>query len=340
MSVHNISFFEDRPTLNDLDFRTDVLKKFENINIELLPNLLFYGYNASGKTTQIYAFLASILDKKVYDLKNNIYEEDRKTLNYKSSIYHIEINASGLGSNEKIFIQSLLKAYVETRNIGLDIPKIILIKNANNLSSQAQLALRRIIEKNFHTAKFIFEISSLSNFLEPIISRCLLIRISIPNIDAVRTCLKRMSEKDNITISDEQIEFIITESNKIDSYINLKKIFGYYRYYIITNKNFKFFYYDKFNEILKFITTKKFLYSCLSKIREIINEMYINTVSMEELLLFLYNKLMIIYKDDINIINNIIKLTIECDLLLKKGNKECIHLELYVISIIELLQNV
>ena len=68
--------------------------------------------------------------------------------------------------------------------------------------------------------------------------------------------------------------------------------------------------------------------------------MYINTVSMEELLLFLYNKLMIIYKDDINIINNIIKLTIECDLLLKKGNKECIHLELYVISIIELLQNV
>jgi hypothetical protein len=340
MSDHNISFFEDRPTLDELDFKIDILTKFKNINIELLPNLLFYGYNACGKTTQIYAFLASLLDKKVYDLKNNVYEEDRKTLNYKSSIYHIEINATGLGSNEKIFIQSLLKSYVETRNIGLGIPKIVLIKNANNLSSQAQLALRRIIEKNYYTTKFIFEVSSISNFLEPIISRCLLIRISVPNIDAVRTCLKRISEKDNIIISDDQINLIITESNKVDLYINLKKIFGFYRYFITTNNNFKFFYYDKFNEILKFIITKKFLYSSLLKIREIINEMYINTVCMAELLMFLYNKLMIIYKDDTYIMNNIIKITTECDLLLKKGNKECIHLELYVVSIIDLLQNI
>ena len=93
-----------------------------------------------------------------------IFEDDRKVLNYKSSIYHIEINCDTLGSNEKLFVQTFLKSYVETRNIGLNIPKIVFIKNANLFSKQTQLTLRRIIESNYQTAKFIFEVSSLSNF--------------------------------------------------------------------------------------------------------------------------------------------------------------------------------
>ena len=333
----NLSFFEDNPNLDELDFKSTILDKFKNLDIESLPNLLFYGPTSCGKTTKIYALLATMLDKKVYDIKNVEFEDDRKTLNYKSSIYHVEINASNIGSNEKVFIQSFLKSYVETRNIGLDIPKIILIKNANNLSKQGQLMLRRIIERHYSSAKFIFEVSSLSNFCDPLLSRCLIIRINPPSLDEVKLCIKKTSIKNNLEISNEKIDSIIKESNRIDYSINLKKIFGFYRYFLITKQNFKYEYYDKFDEIFNFIVGKKFFFSSMQKIRDIINEMYINTVPMHELLLFLNNKLLDYYKNNQDLIFKIIEISTECDLLLKTGNKECLHLEYFIVSILDFL---
>jgi len=334
----NISFFEDRPNLDELDFKYDFLKKFTNFDIDLLPNLLFHGLPSSGKTTKIYAFLATLFNKKVYDLKNVVFEDDRKVLNYKSSIYHIEINCDTLGSNEKMFVQTFLRCYVETRNIGLDIPKIVYIKNANMLSRQTQLTLRRIIECNYQTAKFIFEVSSLSNFAEPIISRCLIFRIPLPKIDEIKAALINYSARHKIDIKEETINHIINESTKIYTFYNLKKIFGFYRYYVFTNINFKFLYYDSFNDIYGYITNKKFLFTYIKKIRDIINELYINVVPMEELLNFLFFKLLEKYKDKYDFCENLIRITVDCDKLLKKGNKECLHLELYTTALIQLIQ--
>ena len=84
---------------------------------------------------------------------------------------------------------------------------------------------------------------------------------------------------------------------------------------------------------------KKISFITLQKIRDIVNEIYINLVSMKELLLYLFNKLI-----DMNINNNImiykiIDLTVKCDINLSKGNKDCIHLEYYIISIIDIIHN-
>lgn len=338
-NIQNISFFDDKPILDELDFKSDILKKYSHLNIEDLLNIIVYGPVASGKTIKIYALLATILDRKVYDLKNMEFEEDRKTMPYKSSIYHIEINPINLGSNEKLFIQSFLKTYVETKNIGLNIPKIILIKNANLLSRQSQLALRKLIEKTSYTAKYIFEISNISDFNEALISRCLLIRVKIPIFKEIKDCIKNYSIRKNFSINDNEIDDLIKESNLIYEKINLKKIFGYYRYYLSTKKKFKFLYYDKFIEIFNFIIAKKISFVSLQKIRDLVNEMYINLVPMNELIMFLFNKLCDLYKDDNIFLDNFMKLSVECDINLRKGNKDCLHLEYYIISIIDIIHN-
>ena len=335
----NISFFDDKPNVDELDFKLDILEKIKKINIYELNNLLFYGVSTCGKTTKIYALLASIFDKKVYDLKNITFEEDRKSMIYKASIYHVEVDPINLGSNERLFISSFLKSYSETKNIGLNIPKIILIKNADKLSKISQLALRRIIEKNSYTSRFIFEVSNLSNFTEPLISRCLKIRVRLPNINEIKLCLKNFCIRKGFTISDNKINEIINESNKINYIYDLKKIFGFLRYYLTTNKNFKFLYYDKFFEIINFIKQKKISFITLQKIRDIINEMYINLVSMEELLFFIFNYLSNIHKDDNIFIYKLLELTVNCDNKFKKGNKGCLHLEYYIVSIINLMHN-
>jgi len=327
----NISFFEDKPNLDKLDFKLDILEKFKNIKIDELNHLLFHGVPTSGKTTKIYALLSSIFDKKVYDLKNISFEEDKKIIIYKASIYHIEIDPINLSSNERLFISSFLKPYCQTKNIGLDIPKVILVKNADRLSRLSQLALRRIIEKNSYTSRFIFEVSNLSSFVEPLISRCLIIKVKLPSFDEIKVCLRKYLKDDTL------INNIINESNKVNYHYNLKKIFGYNRYYLATNKNFEFLYYDKFFELIHYITQKKLSFTNLQKIRDIINDMYVNLVSMEELLIFIFHHISDMYKNDNDFLFKFLELTIKCDNNLKKGNKECLHLEYYIISIIDIL---
>jgi len=335
----NISFFDEKPNLDELDFKLPLLEKYKNINVNEMNNLLFYGPPTSGKTIKIYALLASIFDKRVYDLKNITYEEDRKSIVYKASIYHIEINPINLSSNEKIFIQGFLKSYIQTRNIGLDIPKIILIKNANLLTKQTQMALRKFVEKYTYTCKFIFEINNLSCFLDALVSRCMIFRVPLPKYEDIKLCIQNFSNRKNIIIDEIIIDEIISESNKISETYNLKKIFGYYRYYILTNKKFAFLYYDKFFEILNYINNKKISFITLEKIRELVNEMYINLIPMEELMLFLFYRITDLYKNNNTFLYNFINLTSICNTQLRKGNKECLHIEYYIISIIELIHN-
>lgn len=335
----NISFFEDKPLLSDIDFKLDLLNNLSKTSIDELLNLIFHGYTASGKTTKIYALLATIFDKRVYDLKNMIFEEDRKTINYKSSIYHIEIDPIQLGSNDRFFLQTFLKSYTETRNIGLNIPKIILIKNANMLSKQSQFILRKMIEKTSLTAKYIFELSNLSNFISPLLSRCLLIRVKLPSKEEIKLCIKSFSSKKGYILEDNIINDIIDNSNIIENNFNLKKIFGYLRYYLLTNKKFKLLYYDNFLEIFNYITNKKISFITLQKIRELVNEMYINLVSMNELLYYLFEKLYKLYSNNNKILFSLVEITIECNKNIIKGNKDCIHIELYIISVIDLLNN-
>ena len=330
------SFFEEKPTLKDLDFKLNILNNFDKLKLDELNNLLFYGLPGSGKTIKIYAVLASILDNRVYDLKNINYEEDKKIMTYKSSIYHIEIDKFNLGPNEKLFIQSFLKTYTETKNIGLNLPKIVIVKNANLLTKQSQLSLRKIIDSNYKTCKFIFEISNLSSLIGPLKSRFLIIRIPMPNIDDTKLCIQNYIKRKGYDIDDKIIDDIITESNRISDNINLKKIFGFLRYYLLTGTHFKYLYYDTFFQIYDIICNKKISFVSINKIREIVNEMYINLIPMDELLLFLFNKLYDKYSNN-TILYDILDLTIKCDLNLKKGNKECLHLEYYIISIIDLI---
>ena len=60
---------------------------------------------------------------------------------------------------------------------------------------------------------------------------------------------------------------------------------------------------------------------------------------MNELLIFLYNEISKIYKNNDFFQEKLLEITILCDNRLKKGNKECLHLELYIVSIIDLIQN-
>lgn len=132
-----------------------------------IPNIIFHGPNGSGKRTLINEFI------------NNIYNNDKKLIQK----YVMNVNcAHGKGIK---FIRDDLKFFAKT-NINTQnniFFKSIILSNADELTIDAQSALRRCIELFNHTTRFFIIIENKYKLLKPIISRFSDMYIYEPNIN-------------------------------------------------------------------------------------------------------------------------------------------------------------
>jgi DNA polymerase III delta prime subunit len=120
-----------------------------------IPHLLFHGASGSGKRTIVHHFL------------NKIYQGDHKKM--KSNIMHVNC-AHGKGIK---FIREELKFFAKSNvqsNTGVLFKTIVLL-NADNLTIDAQSALRRCIELFSSNTRFFIIVENKNKLLNPILSR-------------------------------------------------------------------------------------------------------------------------------------------------------------------------
>jgi len=106
-----------------------------------------------------------------------------------------------------------------------------MINNLDNLSYYAQTSLRRTMEKYSGTCRFIMWCKSLSKVIEPLKSRCICIRVGSPSTTELFKLSLHISAKENLNLTLEQHNNIITESKgsirKLLWKLNLVKV-GHY----------------------------------------------------------------------------------------------------------------
>jgi len=130
-----------------------------------MPHLMFSGSAGVGKTTAALCIATQILGE---------YSKD----------YTLELNASderGIG-----MVREKVKKF--SRFAGMaDIPfKIIILDEADEMTSDAQTALRRIIEDTAKYCRFILIANNISKIIDPIQSRCATFKFtSIPEEDVI-----------------------------------------------------------------------------------------------------------------------------------------------------------
>lgn len=336
----DISIFEQKPCIDDIDFKNKYYKSLSNFSLESMPNFIFYGNSGSGKTTKIYAFLCTLLDKKVYTLKNEEVEVEKRLFKFKSSIYHLEIDALELLNNERIFFHNYLKEYCDTRNIGLDLPKIILIFNSDKINKNSLLMLRKLIESTYKSSKFIFEAQSISNIPETLTTRFYAIRIPCPSRKEIENTLKELIKKNKIKITKKNLDKIIDFNIKYSSNYNLNKIFSAFNYYIKKNKLLYDNYHKIVNEILDILLDTKFNFNNISILKNLCEKIFVNCYNPNEIIISINKILCDKYKNNSEMCYKILRLSCNCNLDIETSTgKYFIHLENYFVKLLILLNN-
>ena len=156
-----------------------------------MPHLLFAGPPGSGKTT---AALALARDLYGAEWRQNF----------------LETNASDERGIDTV--RTTIKQYARTAPIGEVGFKLLFLDEADNLTSEAQGALRRMMERYSGSCRFILSCNYSSRIIDPIQSRCAVFRFRAYSAEAVRAQVKRIATAESKKVSPEALETILTAS--------------------------------------------------------------------------------------------------------------------------------
>ncbi|KAF3933474.1 hypothetical protein ABW19_dt0203683 [Dactylella cylindrospora] len=194
-------------SLDDVSGHEDILTTINKfIDQNKLPHLLFYGPPGTGKTSTILA-----LARRIYNTKSEAHLR-----------HHVlELNASDDRGID--VVREQIKTFASTKQIFSTTKpettntmaqfKLIILDEADAMTSTAQNALRRIMEKYTSNVRFCIIANYTHKLNAALLSRCTRFRFSPLPIPALRRRVEHVIESEGVRI----------DSTAVDALLNLSR---------------------------------------------------------------------------------------------------------------------
>jgi replication factor C small subunit len=169
-------------SLKEIINQKEIVERLNSfVKTKNVPHCIFAGPPGTGKTTAALC------------LSHDLYGEG-----YREHL--MELNASDERGIK--IVRETVKTFARTRSIG-EIPfKILILDEADNMTSDAQQALRRTMERFTETCRFIMIANYSGKIIEPLQSRCAPFRFSYMSQEDQNRYLQRIIKEEKIDISD------------------------------------------------------------------------------------------------------------------------------------------
>jgi len=152
-----------------------------------MPHLLFAGPPGNGKTSVALCVARQLFGKNWRELT-------------------MELNASD--ERGIPMVRERIKMYARLGTIGEAPYRLIILDESDQMTGEAQTALRRIMETSSKTSRFILICNYSSKIIEPIQSRCAIFRFSELQKADVADCLSAIANKEDIKLTSDGIDAI------------------------------------------------------------------------------------------------------------------------------------
>ncbi|MGC8699695.1 MAG: replication factor C small subunit [Candidatus Micrarchaeia archaeon] len=152
------------------------------------PNMIFAGPAGVGKTTCAIAMARELYGDKMGEA-------------------FLELNASDTRGID--VIRGKVKEFARTLPLEEGLVKIIFLDEADALTPEAQHALRRTMEKYASTTRFILSANYASKIIEPIQSRCVVLRFKQLNGEEMKKFIERIAKGESLEMDEKAIEALL-----------------------------------------------------------------------------------------------------------------------------------
>ncbi|CCH61406.1 hypothetical protein TBLA_0E03520 [Henningerozyma blattae CBS 6284] len=176
--------------LKDIVGNNETIDRLQQIALDgNMPHMIISGMPGIGKTTSIHCLAHELLGDS-----------------YKQAV--LELNASDDRGIE--VVRNQIKHFAQKKcHLPPGKNKIIILDEADSMTSGAQQALRRTMELYSNTTRFAFACNQSNKIIEPLQSRCAILRYNKLSDEEVLKRLLQIIELENVQYTNDGLEAII-----------------------------------------------------------------------------------------------------------------------------------